>query len=74
VIVGNPTTMIPLQKLLKSCRPISWVMTTMARLLERIVVVLLADDVLSNAPAGGVEFSRDGTEARVRGFDVSELY
>ncbi len=39
-MAGKPTTMIPLQKLVNSCTPMSWEMTTAARFVERIVVVL----------------------------------
>ncbi len=61
-IAGKPTTMMPLQKLVKSCRLISWVMTMTARLLERTVVLLLSSDASSDASTRSAGLSRDGAE------------
>ena len=64
LIEGRPTTMIPLQKLEKSCRAINWVMTIIARLLERTVVTLAAGDA-SSARSAGLSELEAGTGRRM---------
>ena len=59
---GKPTTMIPLQKLEKSCKTINWVITMMARFLERTGFALAAGSTLDDASTGDDELSSDGVE------------
>lgn len=54
---GRPTTMMPLQKLEKSCRTINWVMTIMARFLERSGSALVG-----GSTSGDADLSSDGVE------------
>lgn len=56
-MAGKPTTMIPLQKLEKSCRPLSWVITMIVRLVERTDCDIPDDTFASNAG-----LSQDGAE------------
>ena len=59
---GKPTTMIPLQKLEKSCRTINWVITMMARFLERTGFALVAGSTSDDASTGDEELSSDAVE------------
>ena len=58
-MAGKPTTMMPLQKLEKSCRPATWLTTMIARPLGRIVVESLAGSASGAALPGG-EMSSSG--------------
>lgn len=59
MIAGKPTTIMPLQKLEKSCKKINCVMTMIVRPLERTVVLSFADDASGNVSAGDVGLSSD---------------
>lgn len=59
---GKPTTMIPLQKLEKSCRTINWVITMMARFLERTGFVLVAGNTSDDASTGDEVLSSHAVE------------
>jgi len=59
---GKPTTMIPLQKLEKSCRTINWVITMMARFLERTGFALVAGNTLDDASTGNEVLLLDAME------------
>jgi hypothetical protein len=58
-MAGNPTTMMPLQKLEKSCRPTNWLMTIIARPLGRMVVVSSASGSSDATSAGEDMWSSD---------------
>jgi hypothetical protein len=58
-MAGSPTTMMPLQKLEKSCRPTNWLMTMIARPLGRMVVVSSANGSSDATVAGEETCSSD---------------
>lgn len=70
---GKPTTMIPLQKLEKSCRTINWVITMMARFLERTGFALVAGNTSGDASTSDEELSSDAVEMGRRVFVVPDL-
>ena len=59
-MAGKPTTMMPLQKLEKSCKKTNWVMTMIVRLLERTVAVSLMGNASGDGPAGDAGLVLDG--------------
>jgi hypothetical protein len=73
VIDGKPTTMIPLQKLENSCRIINWVITMMARFLERTGFALVVGRTSDDASTSDAELPSGAVEMGGHVFIVPEL-